>query len=259
MSDSAHTRPARLFALVLAPMIIAASGASSQEAGSAAHIHQLAGVVTDARGFPLPDAEVTLDRRSSGLTGSLYPVARTSADGTFSFSRLEPGSAILSVRRVGHHPYRLGLLVDTVAVTRPVRIALQAIVTALDTVRVLSKEGAAMQEFNARRRTRGSGVFIDRREIERRRAAYTSDLLRAFPGIGVRRSARGGNRVRVRNCRPAIFIDGTQALDAELDDVTRPADIEGIEAYRSWAGVPPQFSDRSGKSCGAILVWTRIR
>jgi len=240
-------------------MIIAASRASGQEAPGAARIHQVAGVVTDARGFPLPDAEVTLDRRSSGVTGPTYPAARTSADGRFSFSQLKPGSATLSVRRVGHHPYQLGLLVDTLSLTRPVRIVLQAIASELDTVKVHSKESAAMQEFHARSRTRGSGLFIDRREIERRRAAYTSDLLRAFPGIGVRRSARGGNRVRVRNCRPAIFIDGMQALDAELDEVTRPADIEGIEAYRSWAGVPPQFSDRSGKSCGAILVWTRTR
>jgi len=51
----------------------------------------------------------------------------------------------------------------------------------------------------------------------------------------------------------------TMAQGAELDDVTRPSDIDGIEIYSSWAGVPPQFADRGGRNCGAILVWTRIR
>lgn len=251
--------PGRPFVRWLAPLVIAAAHASAQEHGAPAPVHEIAGVVTDSRGSPLPNAEVTLERQPTGSAGPIYLATRTAVDGSFSFSRLEPGSATVSVRRLGHRPYRLALVVDTLSRARPVRIPLQAATVEMDTVKVEAKERAAIQEFHERRRIRRSGLFIDRRDIERRRVAYTSDLLRVFPGIGVRPSARGGNIVRVRNCRPAIFIDGTQALNAEIDEVTRPADIEGIEVYGSWAGVPPQFSDRLGKSCGVILVWTRTR
>ncbi len=64
--------------------------------------------------------------------------------------------------------------------------------------------------------------------------------------------------MRLRGCKPGVWIDGVQAVSAELDDVVTPAEIAALEVYTSWAGIPAEFEDRSGKNCGAILVWTRV-
>lgn len=128
----------------------------------------------------------------------------------------------------------------------------------LDTVRIRASAGA-IPEIASRPRRRGSGHFVSRTDIERQRPAYASDALRRVPGVSLRPSSGIGNVVRLRGCGPAVFMDGVQALNAELDEVVRPSDIEGIEIYSSSANLPPQYADRSGRSCGAILVWTRSR
>jgi hypothetical protein len=44
-------------------------------------------------------------------------------------------------------------------------------------------------------------------------------------------------------------------MDAEVDELAHPADVDGIEIYLSIAGMPPRFIDQSDR-CGAIAVWT---
>lgn len=186
-------------------------------------------------------------------------MTRTAADGKFSFADIASGSLLLTVRRIGFRAYSRSLLADTLSASRPIHIVLESAPLTLDTVRVEGVEITRMRDFYDRKKTRGSGHFIDRMEIERRNAAYTSDLLSRFPGIVVRPSSRGGNIVRVRGCRPGIWIDGIQAMNAELDEVTRPDEIAAMEVYASSGSVPPEYRDRAGRNCGAIFVWTRIR
>jgi hypothetical protein len=61
-------------------------------------------------------------------------------------------------------------------------------------------------------------------------------------------------------CTPAVFLDGTkvQMSGITLDDLIRPADIEGIEIYRSMSEAPPEYQGLNS-GCSAILIWTRIR
>jgi hypothetical protein len=65
-----------------------------------------------------------------------------------------------------------------------------------------------------------------------------------------------GNLVRFRNCRPTIWLDGIRLQDAELDEVSSMDDVAAIEIYKSLAGLPQQFIDRTNP-CGGILLWTR--
>lgn len=217
------------------------------------------GLVTDTARAPIPNAEVTLERPPVGVAGSRTARALSSASGEFMMHAMTPGPGTLRIRRLGYAARSLPVVIVTSADDRPLNVVLQPSGFRLDTVRVEALSTDTARELANRHRRRASGHFVSRSDIERRRPAYVSDILRSVPGVTVRPSSGIGSVVRLRGCRPAFFMDGVQALTAELDEMARPSDIEGIEIYRSWAGVPPQYVDRSGRSCGAILVWTRRR
>lgn len=216
----------------------------------------VSGVVTDDKYAAVAGAELTLGRDSSSAAAT--SPRRSAADGSFVFEAVPGGPLYLKVRRLGFRPFSIQLRADTISGKKVVRVVLQAAPVELASVDVEAQSTPAMKDFNERRRKRGTGRFIDRAEIMRQRPAFTSDMLFSYPGMSMR-PGRIGNSVRVRGCKPAVWIDGVQAQGAELDEVTRPSDIDGIEIYSSWSGVPPQFADRGGRTCGAILVWTRIR
>jgi hypothetical protein len=200
--------------------------------------------------------EVMLVRDSASTVAKA--VAKSRADGSIIFDNLPGGPVYMRVRRLGYRLVVVQIRPDTLSGKRAFRVVLQAAAVELESVEVEARSTQAMRDFDERRRKRGTGRFIDRAEILRQRPSFTSDMLYSYPGMSVR-PGRIGNSVRVRGCKPSVWIDGVQAQGAELDDVTRPSDIDGIEIYSSWAGVPPQFADRGGRNCGAILVWTRIR
>ena len=243
---------ARVMFAAAAACCAGAVGAQTQ----AASTHTISGIVTDAAGNPLEGVEVMMVRDSSSTVATLH--ARSARDGSFTFEGLPAGPLYMRVRRLGFRLVVVQIRPDTLSGRRPFRVLLQAAPVELASVEVEAQSTPAMKDFDERRRKRGTGRFIDRAEILKQRPTFTSDLLLRFPGMLVR-PGRIGNNVRVRGCRPSVWLDGVQAQGAELDDVTRPSDIEGIEVYSSWSGVPPQFADRGGRNCGAILVWTRIR
>jgi hypothetical protein len=76
-----------------------------------------------------------------------------------------------------------------------------------------------------------------------------------IPGAYVKSSGRFGNLVRLRGCRPKLWLDGAP-VDAELDEVTTPGEIAGIEIYPSAPSVPSEYMDQRG--CGVIVIWTRL-
>jgi hypothetical protein len=217
----------------------------------------LCGNIVDHAGNAIRDVEMELITGSA--SAGIRTLTRTAGDGTFSMKRPERGTGELRLRRLGYTPMSLGILFDTLTRSRNVTLRLEMAAVELPAVKVETPVSIYMRGFYERSKQRGTGHFIDRADIEKRRPSYTSDLLRSLPGMSVRTSTRLGGIVRVRGCRPAIFVDGIQAAGAELDDVTRPGDIDGIEVYSSWAAIPPQFNDRQGGKCGAIIVWTRIQ
>ncbi|MEO8578190.1 MAG: carboxypeptidase-like regulatory domain-containing protein [Gemmatimonadales bacterium] len=252
MTKTGRTISDHRLTVLAAAMVSLAGELSAQTAGP---LQAVSGVVTDDRGSPVVGAELTLRRDGSVATISL---ARSAADGSFVFDAVPGGALDMKVRRLGFRPFSIQLRADTLSGRKLVRVVLQPAPVELASVEVEAQSTPAMREFEERRRKRGTGRFIDRAEILRQRPAFTSDMFYSYPGMSVR-PGRIGNSVRVRGCKPSVWIDGVQAQGAELDDVTRPSDIDGIEIYSSWSGVPPQYADRGGRTCGAILVWTRIR
>jgi hypothetical protein len=58
------------------------------------------------------------------------------------------------------------------------------------------------------------------------------------------------------NCTPAMFLDGVETRDLEVDDVTT-ADVEAIEVYTGSSGVPSELASRTNFGCGVVAIWTR--
>jgi hypothetical protein len=115
----------------------------------------------------------------------------------------------------------------------------------------------------------GTGHYITRADIERRRPMYVSDMLQDVPGVRLASSARGNRRIitmarsEAMLCQVQLFVDGRLMnrgagllADQSIDDYVEPASVEGIEVYRGLSTLPPEFYTPEAK-CGVVAVWTR--
>ena len=209
------------------------------------------GVVRDAGKAPVPSAELSLRRAGQGRL-----VSRTDNDGKFSFSDLAPGPLSLTVRRLGYRVKSVDLDVTPATATNPIEIQLEEIASDIDAVLVEAGQDR-LREFYEHKATNNFGKFFERKDIEKLARQYSSEVLRVVPGARLEASERNGNRVLLRGCKPIVWIDGMRANGAEVDDLARPSDLEGMEVYPSWAGLPAQYQDRDNRMCGVIVLWTR--
>ena len=237
------------FALVLAP---------------AARAQSVRGELSDARtGERLGGVLlVMLQERDSSAVSSV----RTNQRGEFSLSAAQPGSYRIRAEKAGYRPAISSVLTlalgDTLRVS--IRLSDQATIV-LDSLLVTPVPRDApvrARGFYERKNAASFGTFITREDIEKNRPSRTTDLLRRLiPGAQFSSGRGDGFSTRVRaGCTPAVFLDGTkvQMNGITLDDLVRPADIEGIEIYRSMSEAPPEYQGLNS-GCSAILIWTRIR
>lgn len=126
-----------------------------------------------------------------------------------------------------------------------------------------------MRGFDRRRRLHPAGIFVGRKEIERRDPRRVSDLLRGLGGVTPVRPGGGPGHPRVRMdrtprlpgrraCRVRFYLDG-QPLPKDGGfriDALAPEEVEGIEIYRGISEAPPKFQRRSDR-CGVVVIWTR--
>jgi len=62
------------------------------------------------------------------------------------------------------------------------------------------------------------------------------------------------------DCPPQYWVDGMRVEQASADEFP-PNDIEALEIYAGQATIPPQFAPRAVqavKTCGVIVIWTRV-
>jgi hypothetical protein len=190
--------------------------------------------------------------------------AVTDQDGSFQLERLQPGSTTVEFRHSGRAPlnYELTLepnqVVDLAVKIDTRTVALPKIVVQAEESRAATKLG----QFYDRAK-RGHGYFITRKDIDDRQPRVLSDMLRRVPGLRVDCSAGGcvvTSFEQTQNmsggCPLQLFLDGAP-YSGEIDQLT-PAQVEGIEVYRSSSSaIPPQFN--TGNSmCGVIAIWSRV-
>ena len=207
------------------------------------------GIVMDISNAPIPEAEVTI-LKPKGIDNS----ARTSRDGRFTLHDVPPGTLSIQFRRLGYEARVIDI--DTNNLTGSLDVILKPIPEELEAMLVTESEKSYLREFYAHKATGNFAKFFERKDIEKRNATYLSELMRTIPGAKVY-SAGAGNRVLLRECKPMVWVDGSRAPGAELDEVVRPSDVAALEVYPSSAGLPIQYQDRNNRMCGAIVVWTR--
>lgn len=225
----------------------------------------VSGVVTGSDNRVLRDATVVL----LGAAGT----ARTDSAGEFRIASLPAGSHTLEVRRIGFVPSHATVHLRPGRTAR-VRLHLTQPVVLLDSVRVLTDRVVRVDQtrgFEDRRR-REHGVFIDRREIDRRAPTETADLLRGIPGVSERFTQTAGTMaVSDRGarsiygdkgvCATTVYLDGLlipETLNGatDLDRWIKPREIEAIEVYAGPSQTPAEFN-RPVSACGVVLIWSR--
>lgn len=229
-----------------------ASSARGQTPTTPGDTYELSGFVLDARRNPIGSTELTIRQ-----DGRAPRVVRTGDDGKFLIMEVSRGSATILARRLGYKARTALFDVGPTSQRSNLEIALEPVPSELAAVDVTSR-GGRLDLFYQHRKENAFGRFVDREEIEKSGVRLASDLFRTVPGASLRASRRYGNTIRLRGCQPTVWIDRVPIRDVELDEVATPEEIAGIEIYSSSSAVPPQFMDRGGRGCGAIVVWTRI-
>jgi hypothetical protein len=240
-------------ACVLATVASDPVGAQHRSSTRAAGNYSLKGIVTDSAGEPIRGAEVLLS-----VGGDVAQVVRSRADGRFEFGGLTADPVSVRVRRLGYRTPRspVRLRPDT---ARSLNFVLQVMPADIDGVVVdgsTDDSKGRLDEFYEHKRQSRLGYFFERAEIERRRPVHVSELLRSLGAVHVAPAGTIGNTVRVRGCRPMVWLNGLRMPDAEVDEVAQPSDVDAVEVYVSMTGMPARLVDLVGK-CGAVVIWTR--
>ena len=210
---------------------------------------QIVGRVTDARRAPLQGVEVQLV-----IDDSVHRAIRTDSSGSFALMGAS-GPATLRARLFGFRPRSMS--VDA-RERREVAIVLEPMPAELEQIKVVGRiddSRGRLREFYMHREQAKFGRFFDRDDIESKRPRRLSELMRFVPGAQLK-PGRLGSIVRLRGCRPLLWIDGIRVPGAELDESVNMDDVEAVEVYSSFAGIPAQYVDRN-TNCGAVVVWLK--
>jgi carboxypeptidase family protein/TonB-dependent receptor-like protein len=213
----------------------------------------LKGIVTDTAGQPIGGAEILLSQATDRVR-----TVRSEFDGRFEFRGLRAVPVLVRARRLGYRTQNapVRLRPDTV----PLLIfVLRLVPTDIDGVVVrgtVDDSKGRLIEFYQHKAQNRFGYFFERADIERRGPSHISELLRQVRGVHLSPAGTLGNSVRLRGCRPMVWLNGLRVPDAEVDEVAHPDEVEALEVYVSMIGMPARLVDLVGK-CGAVLIWTR--
>lgn len=213
------------------------------------------GTVSDPIGTPIAGASVT-------LAGSAVSVT-TDEDGRFHLTAPSAGGFTLSVRRLGFAPASRELSVPQGQGLRDLRIQMTPSPGLLSPVLVSATRGAykgRLAGYYQRLERRSGGYFIPRTAIDKKSYKNLSQLLRVVPGINTFALRSGGTtvRMRTRQCRPLVWMDGVPMPTAEVDlDAFPVSTLHGVEVYPASANTPQDFVLNGAPGCGTIVLWSR--
>lgn len=253
MSETVLHRPL-VAALAATALVFVHPSAGQSPADSTAGL--TGRVLSGEDGSPIVSAFVELQRSGAN--------AVTDSAGRFRIPSTSPGLDIVRVSLIGFAESAAPVQLRT-GHTTSVTFHLDPEVLRMDDIEITVKSGwrLARNGFWHRER-RGLGIYFTPEEIEETRASRPSDLLRSLAGIYVAPSQAGISYVAFRRtprnsgCRPAVFVDGQEALHMAVDEIAM-GDVLAMEVYRGTSDLPAQFHRTVGRECGAIIVWTRLR
>jgi TonB family protein len=217
----------------------------------------LDGIVLDAAGIPIAGANVS-------VAGTAVATI-TDEKGHFRVSIPATGQQKLSVRRLGFQPVSSDINVVAGQSLRDVTIRMTPSASMLNPVLVSAARGAysgRLAGYYQRLERRSAGYFISRDQIDKKSYRNLSQMLRNVPGINAFPLKTGGSAVRIRQrqCRPLVWLDGVPMPAAEVDlDAFPVSTLHGIEVYSGSGSTPQDFATSGSTACGSIVLWSRGR
>jgi len=276
-------RPPALPVLVLLVLasLLGTGGAVSGQVSEVSAESSIRGTVIDAssgRGVPAAFVEF-LDQG-----GLVRASATTGEDGAFLLPRVPRGEFRLRVSSLGYARTTTpaARLEAGEALTLVVRVSPSALALApLEITASVRVTSPVLESFYARAERGFGGVFLTRADIERAGPSRgVSDLVAGLTGVHLDTSPAPGLPAGVflsqgelgsagRPCPVQVFLDGVPVdrhggisggmnRGVQLDRLVTPAEVEGIEVYRSLSEIPPEFLTTDAR-CGVIAVWRRER
>jgi len=225
----------------------------------------LLGQSADAQNPPRISGRVTDSLTGAGIIGAEVRVAGSAGGvlsgerGLFNLLITDAPAITIDVRRLGYRPAQLVVR----SADKPVEIRLSSAGLSLVPIQIRAQRErytGRLAGYFSRLERRTQGVFITREDLEREQPTQLTDMLQRQPGIRITRGRPGAQSIRMRgrDCRPLIWLDGSAmpAGDVDLDSFS-PASLEGIELYLG-ASAPAGFQAARGQSeCGTVLLWSR--
>lgn len=215
-------------------------------------------VVSATTGAPLEGAVVS-------LLGSGYG-ALTDSIGNFLIPQTFAGSDTVEVRFIGYTPSKTQLTLEPrgpsgMLTNRVIFLLSPSVVRIAElTVEVTGTRGSIKLAGFEERRMKGFGVFYDPIAIRNRNPRLSSDMLRGLPGVTVGRIEHGQAPVYMSrgargDCPPALYLDGVYQSGLNVDDIPID-DLGAMEIYRGPSETPGEYQRTSGRTCGAVVIWT---
>lgn len=234
---------------------------------------------------PVAGATVTLVALAGGRVASQV----TGNDGRFRLTARTAGFFRIEIQRLGSRKVVDGPFELETGQTREAGYQIRLVPLQLDPIEVVAERAAAQRFLREagffERQKADFGKFVNRDEIEARKARRFTDLLSTVAGVRLTPGTGGFDRssLRLRGsalssggaCHPRVYLDGlvvvqgdarpwsrqmpgnpnaqaTEIAAAEfertevaIDDIVMPDDVEALEIYRSGAQVPAKFGGTS--------------
>lgn len=234
----------------------------------------------EIRGLVMTPSEVPLSGSEIVVVGDSLSVISDSG-GRFVLRGIPPGQHVIRVRRIGYLAQYLaatlvpGEVKDVVITLTPGAYRLPEVEVTARLAKPIEYAWTTKYDDFFRRQRVGLGRYITRKDIDRKPATQTAELLVGVPGIWIRFGAPGltPNGVKATRCRKmSVWVDG---WELRPDPITRPMmgdprnpaeqvgvlleriiplQIEMIEVYTSPSRMQAEFL---GNSDCAIVIWTR--
>jgi hypothetical protein len=264
---------------VLAMMCLAATGIATAQtpepprtAVTPPYRNRILGVFDGESGEPIEGAQV--------IDAFSHVSALTTATGTVSLIFLPGGGSMVQIKKVGYQPMTLVVEIapaDTIPLTVVLNRTASAPGGGVQTLpAVVTKDSAThyispgLTGFEERRRS-GFGHFITEAELRKQDNRKMTNVIRELPGLVMRcpktgprkfecfaTSGRGAkNAILGGDCEINLYIDGVAVGDNDLEKLT-VNEFAALEFYSGGATIPVQYN-KTGASCGVILLWTRER
>jgi hypothetical protein len=217
----------------------------------------------------------------------LNATAATNYLGEFRFTRIPPGTYLVTIRTVGYMPYSDSIaFTANQAVTR--EFVLSPVATELDPVKtraagVRRYVSPALNGFEERRLSAKGGYFVPDSVMRANESRTLPNvLLSRIPGItqvirndsvfiASNRSGTDGGLVFQKKagntCYVTLYFDGVVRWQGPKSQTSAPlpdfnsinvSDLAGAEFYPGSASLPIQYGS-GGSTCGVLLLWTRER